>query len=263
MHDALRVRAGLEGLRAIAFDLDGVLYEADAPVPGATRTVAVMRTAGLPVRFVTNTTSLSRRLIAEKLERLGFEAEIGEVFCPARAAATWLRRQRASAALFVPAPAQEDFEGVPLDDERPDAIVVGDLGAGWTFEMLNRIFRLVHDGGARLVGLGRTRYWKGPGGLQLDVGPFLAALECATSTRAQIFGKPEAGFFASLVEDLRQPADRVAMVGDDVASDVGAAIDAGLFGVLVRTGKFRPRDLESPVRPHLVVDSVADLTSSD
>jgi ribonucleotide monophosphatase NagD (HAD superfamily) len=86
-------------IRAVAFDLDGVLYEGGAPVPGAVRGLAAVRAAGLPVRFVTNTTSLSRRLIAGKLERIGFEADPVEVFCPARAAAAWLLPARDGLAL--------------------------------------------------------------------------------------------------------------------------------------------------------------------
>jgi HAD superfamily hydrolase (TIGR01458 family) len=252
--------AQLRGIRAIAFDLDGVLYEGDRPIPGAVQTVAAVRGAGLPVRFVTNTTSLSRRLIADKLKRLGFAASAGELFCPARAAAAWLLRAGLSASLFVPEAAFEDFEAVARDDERPGAVVVGDLESGWTFEALNRAFRLVHERNAQLVGLGRTRYWKGPRGLQLDVGPFLAALEHATGKIAVVFGKPEPAFFAGLVEDLVQPADRIAMIGDDIASDIGAAMKAGLVGVLVRTGKFDQRDLDGAILPDLVIDSVAALT---
>ena len=255
------LRAELRGIQAVAFDLDGVLYQANAPISGAARTVETVRGAGLQVRFVTNTTSLSRRLIVEKLERLGFRANAEEVFCPAGGAVVWLRRQGASASFFVPSPALEDFEGVPQDDERPDAVVIGDLGAGWTFELLNQAFRLVHERGARLVGLGRTRYWKGPHGLQLDVGAILAALEHATGRSALVFGKPELVFFEALVEGLGKPAGSTVMIGDDIVTDVGAAMTAGLFGVLVRTGKFRSHDLEGPIQPDLVVDSVSDLIS--
>jgi len=249
----------LRGVRAIAFDLDGVLYEGDGPIPGAAQTVAAVRAAGLSVRFVTNTTSLSRRLIADKLARLGFEAHVSEFFCPARAAAAWLQRENLSASLFVPKPAFEDFEGVTRDDERPDAVVIGDLESGWTFETLNRAFRLIHERKAKLVGLGRTRYWKDPSGLKLDVGPYLAALEYASGKPALVFGKPDPTFFSGLVDDIGQPADRVAMVGDDIVSDVGGAMSAGLVGVLVRTGKFDPRDLDGSIRPDLVIDSVSNL----
>ena len=236
-----------------------MLYEADAPIPGAKAAVKAVRDTGRQVRFVTNTTSRSRRLIVEKLGQFGFDASADEVFCPATGAAAWLRQQGARAAFFLPDPALEDFEGIAIDDERPDAVVVGDLGPSWTFERLNRAFRHVHEQQAELVGLGRTRYWKGPAGLQLDVGAFLAALEHATDKRALVFGKPEPSFFEALVADLREEARHVAMIGDDIITDVGAAMNAGLLGVLVRTGKFHPQDLEGHVQPDLVIDSVSDL----
>jgi HAD superfamily hydrolase (TIGR01458 family) len=253
------LRPDLGGIAAFAFDLDGVLYESDAPVPGAAGAVAAVRAAGLPVRFVTNTTSISRRLIAEKLQRFGIPARPDELFTPAGAAAAWLLGERASAALFVPDRALEDFHGVPRDEERPDAVVIGDLDRAWSFDALNRAFRLVQERGARLVGLGRTRYWKTEGGLQLDVGPILAALEYATGRQALVFGKPEPAFFSRLVDDIGEPAHRVAMIGDDIVSDVGAAMQAGLVGVLVQTGKFHARDLDGPIRPDVVLESVADL----
>jgi ribonucleotide monophosphatase NagD (HAD superfamily) len=121
--------------------------------------------------------------------------------------------------------------------------------------LLNRAFRLIHERRARLVGLGRTRYWKAPVGLQLDVGPFLAALEYATGNAALVFAKPEPAFFAALIQDVGEPADSVAMIGDDIVSDVGGAMNAGLRGVLVRrasTTRAIARDrfsrMSSPIR---------------
>ena len=74
-----------------------------------------------------------------------------------------------------------------------------------------------------------------------------------------VFGKPEPVFFEALVEGLGKPAGNAAMIGDDIVTDVGAAMTAGLVGVLVRTGKFRSHDLDGPIQPDLVVDSVSDL----
>ncbi len=47
--------------------------------------------------------------------------------------------------------------------------------------------------------------------------------------------------------------------GDDIRGDVGGAYQAGIRGLLVRTGKFRPEDLDGDVRPDGVLDSIADL----
>jgi ribonucleotide monophosphatase NagD (HAD superfamily) len=51
------------------------------------------------------------------------------------------------------------------------------------------------------------------------------------------------------------------MIGDDVEADVNGAIAAGLAGILVRTGKYRPED-ERRADPQAVtvddVDAAAD-----
>ena len=50
------------------------------------------------------------------------------------------------------------------------------------------------------------------------------------------------------------------MIGDDLEADVGGALDAGLSGILVRTGKFREEKLDaSDIEPTLVIDSIAEL----
>jgi ribonucleotide monophosphatase NagD (HAD superfamily) len=99
--------------------------------------------------------------------------------------------------------------------------------------------------------------------LALDAGPFVAALEYAASTSAEIAGKPSAAFFAAAVSSLGLALDRsVAMVGDDLWSDVEGAQRAGLQGWLVRTGKVREDVLRSgSVRPDRVLESVAVLGS--
>jgi HAD superfamily hydrolase (TIGR01458 family) len=249
----------LQRARALVFDLDGTLYQEGTPIDGAVDTVRTFRDEGYPLRFLTNTTSKSRADVHEKLRGFGFPVEIEEIQSPPAAAGAFLRERDASAHLLVQEAALPDFEDVSRSDDAPDYVVVGDLGAGWTFERLNRAFRLLH-GGARLIGLGRTRFWQAEGGLQLDAGPFITALEYATGEEALVLGKPDPAFFEAILEDLGLPAEEVALAGDDVETDVGAAMKAGLIGVQVRTGKFRDGDLErSDAAPDRVVDSVADL----
>ncbi|MBO9361449.1 MAG: TIGR01458 family HAD-type hydrolase [Thermoflexus sp.] len=248
-------------IAAVLLDLDGTLYTAEGPIPGAAETVRALRAHGVAVRFVTNTTTRSRRALAERLTRMGFPAHLEEIYSPPWAAGRFLRARGARAFLLVPEGAREDFAGVPEDDQRPDYVVVGDLGEDWTFERFNRAFRLILEEGAGLIGLGRTRYWQAADGLRLDVGPFLAALEEATGRKALIFGKPDPAFFQLILEDLGVPPERAAMVGDDIEIDVGGAQRVGMQGLLVQTGKFRPADLEGAIRPAAVLGSVAELAA--
>jgi HAD superfamily hydrolase (TIGR01458 family) len=250
----------LERVEGLLLDLSGVVYVEDEAVPGATEALRRLRDAGVPVRLVTNTTMRPRRSILERLERLGIETDPSELITPA----TLARRHCGEAGyesveLVVLDELREDLEGLERSGDRVDAVVAGDLGEGWTFDILNGAFRHLMDG-AELIALQKNRYWETADGLSLDAGPFVAALEYASGSEATVVGKPSPAFFELALGELGVGADRAAMVGDDVEADVGGAIEAGLAGVLVRTGKYREELVrESGVRPTVTVDSITDV----
>ena len=97
--------------------------------------------------------------------------------------------------------------------------------------------------------------------MALDPGVvLLRGLEAATGRVAVVCGKPSPEAFSSALRLLGLAAERAAMVGDDIETDVLAAQAAGLTGVLVKTGKFRQDALvRSKERPDFVLDSIADL----
>lgn len=252
---------------ALLLDLDGTLYVGDEPLPGVVEAVRALAARGVPLRYLTNTTRFPRRALAARLAAMGFPAREEELFTAPVAAARWLaERGMRRVALYVPEATLEDFAAFERADgarrgtgAAPDAVVVGDLGAGWSFAALNRAFRQLMDG-ATLVALQRNRYWLTGDGLTLDAGPFVAALEYASGREAVVVGKPSAAFFTLAAESLGLAPARVAVVGDDAEADVGGAQAAGLRGVLVRTGKFREDELaRSGVRPDRVLNSAADV----
>jgi HAD superfamily hydrolase (TIGR01458 family) len=252
-------RDALPALDALLVDLDGVLYVEERVVPGAVEAVEELRRSGLQLRFVTNTTSRPRRSIVDRLERLGFDVPPDEVVTPAALAVEHCRsRGHGKVALLMNDAVKEDFAALEEADREVGAVIVGDLGRGFTYDALNGAFRLLMDG-ADLVALQRNRYWLTPTGLSLDVGPFVAALEYATSREAVVVGKPSRTFFATVLAGVGAQPEAAAMIGDDVESDVGGALGAGLAGILVRTGKYREDAVErSGIAPTLTIDSIAD-----
>ena len=250
---------------ALLIDLDGVIYEGDRAVPGAAATVEWIEQRGIPHLFLTNTTSRPRAALVDKLARLGVTTEATRIHTPPVAAVRWLSDHAPGpAALFVPPATAAEFDELPrltADAETGAAsVVIGDLGEAWDFGRLNRAFRLLM-GEPRpvLVALGMTRYFRAPGGLRLDVAPFVKALEHATGISPVVLGKPAAPFFEAALATLGCRAVDAVMVGDDIVGDVQGAQHAGVRGVLVRTGKFRPSDLEGPIAPDAVLASIAEL----
>jgi phospholysine phosphohistidine inorganic pyrophosphate phosphatase len=253
---------------AYLLDLDGTLYTGDAAIPGAAGALARLRARGIPFQLVTNTTSRSRRMLVERLAGYGLEVREAEIVTATLAGVDLIRaRGYGRVAPFVPDGALEDMGELDLrggTSGRPpgaaDVVVLGDLGERWSFGLLQEAFEQLMAGAA-LVALSRDRYFRQGERLALDAGPFVAALEYAADTTAAVAGKPSAAFFTAAAGRLGLAPDRrVAMVGDDLWSDVEGAQRAGLQGWLVRTGKFREDTLRgSGVTPERVLASIAEL----
>jgi HAD superfamily hydrolase (TIGR01458 family) len=251
--------AGVEGL---LLDIDGVLVTSWEPIPGALDAMAALRSAALPVCLITNTTTHPRAELAATLQRAGFDVDPEMIVTAVTATAEHLRRTHPSAAVFVlsDGDARADLAGVRLVDAPADAdvIVLGGASNDFTYAAVNGAFGRLMRGDASLVAMHRNMFWRTADGFELDAGAYVTGLEAATGVHAVVCGKPSPAYFDTALSVLGVTADRAAMVGDDVVNDVDGARAAGLTGILVRTGKFRPDDLDRGSPDH-VVDSLADV----
>ena len=252
-------------MSAILFDLDGVLYEGDKALSGAAAAVNWFIEKNIPHLFLTNTTSKSRNALVEKLAGLGIQSSKENFLTPPVAAKQYLQKNNfTNIALFVPEVTKEEFSDFNLvtkqnnrTDENIEAVVIGDLGEQWTFNIMNTIFRLlIENPQAKLIALGMTRYWRTTSGLQLDVGPMIKAFEYATEIDAIVTGKPAVEFFQAAVSLLGNQ-NNIVMIGDDIRGDIEASQHAGLKAIQVRTGKFTEADLKLGITPDAILDSVA------
>jgi HAD superfamily hydrolase (TIGR01458 family) len=242
--------------RGLLIDLDGTLYTEDGPIPGAHEALARLEAAGVPYRYVTNTTRKPKREIVCRLRALGFQARENMIFAPATAANAMLEGKKCYT--LVAEALLEDLPGIVPTDEAAEYVLVGDLGRAFDYARLNVAFRHLMDG-AQLVALQRNRFWQEADGLSLDAGPFVVALEYASGSTATVVGKPERAFFEAALRDLGLEAKEVAMVGDDAESDVAGAQRAGLLGVQVQTGKYRPGTVG---KPDAEIESIARLSEA-
>lgn len=251
-------------MQGILFDLDGVIYQGDEALPGAAQTLAWVKQQGIPHLFVTNTSSQPRQAIVARLAALGMTVQSDQLLTPPSVAGQRLASTLdGPVAAFVKPAVQPELGNIPLlpDDAEAGAaaVVVGDLGDDWCYETLNRALRLLLDGKPPLLALGMTRYWQAPDGLRLDVGAMVSALGYASNREPIVLGKPSPLFFRAALDVLGMEAEHVLMIGDDILGDVQGAQRAGLRAGLVRTGKFRPPDLNMGVVPDVILDDVGAL----
>ncbi len=256
----------LDEIKGWLVDLDGTLFIGDVLVPGAAEFIRKLRASHIYFRFISNTTTLSRRQIAGHLSGLGIEVKPNEIFTASSAVAELLKSFNGMKCYFIVSQnIMEEFEGIEISETNPDYVVIGDVGESMDYNLMNKAFRLVM-GGSDLIALQKNRFIRDASGLRIDAGAFVAALEFSSGKQAKIIGKPSRQFFNLAVHDIRVEAGErwlsadFAIVGDDVEADIKGALDAGLVGILVKTGKYNNSYSEHyGIVPDWTFDSIKEL----
>jgi glycerol-1-phosphatase len=240
---------------ALLFDLDGVLYRGDEPVPHAVESMEVVRSSGVAVVFLTNNSSRTPDQVAAKLVGLGIAADPSEVVTSALATADLLAARGGGTAFVIgqdgirTALADAGLRIVDGEPDRVDHVVVGvDLEA--TYAKLRTACVLVQRG-AHLVATNPDRSFPAPGALWPGAGALLAVITETTGASAEVVGKPYAPLYE--VAAARAGARRPLVIGDRLDTDIAGAVALGWDSLLVLTGVSTREDAEaSPAGPTYV-----------
>ena len=247
--------------KGILLDLEGVIYEGSRLIDGSIETINKLLAHGFNIKYLTNTTTTSRRLVFEKLIQFKLPLIEPDIFSPAIAANIFLKKKNISRiSLFTNQSLQEDFADFVIDNLRPEAIILGDLYKEFSWEKLNKAFQIILEANPLIIALHKNRYCKRENKLGLDLGPFVAALEYATSKKSVLIGKPEKNFFNLAIEDMKLKNEEVVMIGDDIFADIGGAKNIFLSTIQVKTGKFQKKDETNVyLQPDYRINSISEL----
>ena len=241
----------------VLFDLDGVFYVSNQAIDGGQKLIDSLRNKSIPFRFLTNTTTKTRKDICEKLGDIGLQVKENEIFSAAYIGINYLRSIGSPPCyLLIHEEIYSDYSEFDSHNRRPEFVVVGDRGHNWNYDDLNKGFRYLMEG-AGLIALHKGRYFQTSDGLEIDIGAFVAGFEYSSGKTAVSLGKPNPLFFQTVLKDISMKSEEVIMVGDDLINDIGGAQKTGIEGVLVRTGKFRESDLLHPeIKPDYIIESI-------
>jgi 4-nitrophenyl phosphatase len=264
-------------VRVVIFDLDGVLYRGEQPLPGAVETVKRLRAAGKRVLYATNNSTRTRAEYVTRLRGFGFECELDDVVTSAWATARYLQQRglRPADPLVVGMDGlrAELREAGLLAREHPvprpfttasappaDMVIVG-LHQAVTYDDLAEAQRALVAGAPFIAANKDVAYPVEGGRLLPGAGAIVAALEIASGRVAVCVGKPEPFMFQEALRRAGAPGSEAIVVGDSLATDVLAAHRVGALGVLITTGVTSEAAAASGdgVRPDYVIDRLPAL----
>ena len=240
------------------FDLNGVFYEDENIFSGANEPIDWLIKNGIPHKFISNNSTLSRKLFVEKLKKIGLKINISEVITSNYAGVLTIKKMGLkNCKLIMTEEAKLDYKKFQLQNKKIDAIVIGDIGEKWSFSLMNELMNDVISG-AEIIALHKGKYYQSQGKLKIDCGAFVAGLEYSTSKKAISIGKPKKSFFDLAAFDLG--TNKICLVGDDLHNDIEGGQKMGYKTILVKTGKYRQNIFDkSKIKPDFCIPSIKEL----
>ncbi|MFC7265648.1 HAD-IIA family hydrolase [Streptomyces lutosisoli] len=243
-------------------DMDGVLIHEGVPIPGADAFIKKLRESGKPFLVLTNNSIYTARDLHARLQRMGLDVPVENIWTSALATAKFLEDQRPGGTAYVIGEAGlttalHDI-GYVLTDHDPDYVVLGETRT-YSFEAMTKAVRLI-KGGARFIATNPDETGPSTEGPLPATGAVAALITKATGKQPYFAGKPNPLMMRTGLNAIGAHSETSAMIGDRMDTDVLAGLEAGMTTYLVLTGLTTPAEIEQyPYRPSKIVDSIADL----
>lgn len=256
------------------FDLDGVLYLGDTPIPYAAEAVNRLRRAGQQVFFLTNNSGRTRADYREKLAHVnGLDVPETAIFTSAYATALYLKRQGAAgrSAFIIGEPglaAELRESGGLIPITQPDSVdfhdldyVVVGIDRQFTYDKLRFAHAAITRGHAQFIATNRDATFPMEVGEIPGGGSLVAALATATGREPVTIGKPETHAYEAILETAQVTAAESVMIGDRLDTDIAVGRRSGAHTVLVLTGVTSPEQAAAAPpewRPELIIGDLRE-----
>lgn len=257
----------LKQKKLFIFDMDGTIYLGGRPFDFAIRYIKKLRENGMRVLFFTNNASHTTPFYREKLTRLGFEPQKGEIMTSGDVTLEFLKRYRAGKSVYLVATDElcEEYreKGIDLlcgNEEKAD-IVITSFDTTLTYEKLDHACRFVR-GGAEYLSTHPDFNCPTETGFIPDSGAIAAFVTASTGVVPTYFGKPYRETIEMIAETTGVEFEEMCIFGDRLYTDIALGKRFGVTAVLVLSGETKEADVEAAAdadKPDFVFGSLADV----
>jgi HAD superfamily hydrolase (TIGR01458 family) len=247
-------------IKPLLIDLDGVLKIEESPAPDIQGFFKFINKRKIPACILSNSTLRTGEMVKEFFASHKIQISIPAITA-FDATVSYVKKNYKKVKVYCRDYLLHHFDEL-IDDDNPEAIVIGDIEDKWNYQIVNEIFNKVFNG-AELIAMHKNKFWYPKNELMIDAGAFVNAIEFATGKEATLIGKPSSLYFKTALEEINTKFEYgFYMIGDDVENDVGAAQNIGGKGILIYTGKTKyPVDESLGIKADFEAHSLGEIIS--
>jgi len=246
--------------KPILIDLDGVLKLGNSPAPDVKEFFSFINENKIPACILSNSTVRTGEQVKEFFTSHKIELNIPAITA-FDATLSFVQKNYKKVQVYCRDYLTHHFDGI-IDEENPEAIVIGDIEDKWDYQIVNDIFKKIFAG-ADLIAMHKNKYWNPAGELLIDAGAFITGIEFASGKSAILIGKPSPLYFKAALGSINSKIENgFFMIGDDIENDIKAAQDIGGKGILIYTGKTKfPLEKSINIKPDFEAHSLNEVIS--
>ena len=254
-----------DSVKALVFDLDGVIWLGNNFIPGVSHALAFLRSKNFQIRFFTNNASLHRSEYVTKLASMDIEANINEVLSSGYSATRYATRTFGKSKIHVMGSQglkQELIEAGHTLVERGAQLVIVGYDRTFNWEKLDCAFQNVYEDKAKFIACNMDKRYVEKDSMRPGTGASVAALCYSLEAQPDIIaGKPHQPMIDALFDTLECEPHESILIGDKLYTDIACGRSAGMQTALVRSGQGAEEEqkITPETAPDFVIDSVADL----
>ncbi|MDO8489269.1 MAG: HAD-IIA family hydrolase [Candidatus Omnitrophota bacterium] len=217
----------MNNISALAFDLDGTLYNGKSAIKGALDTITILEDLNYKIFYFTNNSAKTRQQIVDKLNGLGFPAKLQNTYCTSHAIKTYLLEKKLKSIYLI---GSKDLEGelsacsIKIKESpHVPAVVVG-LDASFDYNKIATALEAINNGAKLIVANSDPSYPIENNRRLPGCGAMVGAIVSATDHIPDfIVGKPNTYMLKLLCKDHKLLPVEICIVGDSPDSDIKMA----------------------------------------
>jgi len=259
-------------IEGVVVDLDGTVYRAGEPIPGAVEAIDRLRNQGIAVVFCSNNPTKTPEEYAERLASMGVDCDPEDVVPASTVTRDYLREHHPDESTYlVGAPSLRKYLEAAGQDivDTPDASVfVASWDEAFDYDEMQTALDCI-DEETTFLGTDPDRTVPDDGGLMPGSGAIIASVAVTVGRDPdRVLGKPSDEAADAVLDRLGLPAERCLVVGDRLDTDLAMGASRGMDTALVGTGVTDLDDVpdhtddraDGVVTPDYFVSSLAELS---
>jgi len=227
-------------IKLFAFDLDGTIYVGENLLPGAAALITYLKEK-YKVIFFTNNSSKTRKEILQKLNRLGIDCALADIFTSSSAAAIYLKENRIGNIYVIGSKSfsrELKNKGCKIVDKKFAKNLVVGLDIDFNYDKIAAALSILSRGGKFIACNEDSFFPMGKKNFLPGCGAMVGAISAAVGKKPDcVVGKPNTYMLSKIAQAFRVKNNEIVVVGDSYESDCAMALNYKSKAVLIGRAK--------------------------